>query len=593
MNPISFSELNLTPGLLRAVEEMGFENATEIQSKSIPMICGGQDVVGRSQTGTGKTAAFGIPAVNIIETAEDKRSIQVLLLCPTRELALQACEEIKKLAKYTPSVRTAAIYGGAPIERQIIQLKSANIVIGTPGRVMDHMRRRTLRLNNLKMIILDEADEMLSMGFREDIETILQEVPEERQTILFSATMPPEIMKIIRNYQKDPQVVEINRSQVTLESIVQYYYDVPMGRKNDALNLLLHFDNPARSIIFCNTKRMVDELTDYLNDNGFKAEGLHGDLKQSQRTTVMNAYKAGRTAILVATDVAARGIDVDDIECVVNFDIPQNYEYYVHRIGRTGRAGKSGVAYTICSGRRQTSQLMEIGRMVKSKIQPQAIPSVEGILNKQKAKSQAKMESILDGKTIYPYMDMVENLKATKTPEEIAATALELLYSKESLNLPAVEGIIRKKSPSGQYTKLVIDVGREERMAPNYIVGAIADRTSLSGKDIGKIEIYDNKTTVEVPEDQVESVLEAMKGCRINGHKTTTVLLKAKDMETFGSASSGGYNDRNSFKKPYRDNNSGTRKPYGYAKPAAGKDGGRYNRAKPASNYVSRKNFAE
>lgn len=586
MNPVSFSELNLTPEILRAVEEMGFQNATEIQSKSIPMIYDGQDVVGRSQTGTGKTAAFGIPAINIIDTAEDKRSIQVLLLCPTRELAVQACDEVRKLAKYTSSVKPVAVYGGAPIERQISQLRFANIVIGTPGRVMDHMRRRTLKLNNLKMIILDEADEMLSMGFREDIETILQETPEERQTILFSATMPPEIMKIIRNYQKDPQIVEVNRSQVTLDSISQFYYDVPMGRKNDALNLLLHFDNPARSIIFCNTKRMVDELTNYLNDSGFKAEGLHGDLKQSQRTTVMNAYKAGRTAILVATDVAARGIDVDDVECVVNFDIPQNYEYYVHRIGRTGRAGKSGVAYTICSGRRQVSQLMEIGRIVKAKIQPQPIPSVESILQKQKVKSQNKMEAVLEGKTIYPYMDMVESLKETHTAEEIAATALELLYSKDALNLPAVEGIVRKRMPGGRYTKLVIDVGREERMAPNYIVGAIADRTSLSGKDIGKIEIYDKKTTVEVPEDQVESVLEAMKGCRINGHKTTTVVLKPVDGESFGSSYSSGY------KKLYRRDN-GPRKPYGAGKPYGNKDNSRYNRAKPASGYVSRKNIAE
>lgn len=586
MNPVSFSELNLTPEILRAVEEMGFQNATEIQSKSIPMIYDGQDVVGRSQTGTGKTAAFGIPAINIIDTAEDKRSIQVLLLCPTRELAVQACDEVRKLAKYTPSVKAVAVYGGAPIERQISQLRFANIVIGTPGRVMDHMRRRTLKLNNLKMIILDEADEMLSMGFREDIETILQETPEERQTILFSATMPPEIMKIIRNYQKDPQIVEVNRSQVTLDSISQFYYDVPMGRKNDALNLLLHFDNPARSIIFCNTKRMVDELTNYLNDSGFKAEGLHGDLKQSQRTTVMNAYKAGRTAILVATDVAARGIDVDDVECVVNFDIPQNYEYYVHRIGRTGRAGKSGVAYTICSGRRQVSQLMEIGRIVKAKIQPQPIPSVESILQKQKVKSQNKMEAVLEGKTIYPYMDMVESLKETHTAEEIAATALELLYSKDALNLPAVEGIVRKRMPAGRYTKLVIDVGREERMAPNYIVGAIADRTSLSGKDIGKIEIYDKKTTVEVPEDQVESVLEAMKGCRINGHKTTTVVLKPIDGESFGSSYSSGY------KKPYRRDN-GPRKPYSAGKSYGNKDNSRYNRGKPASGYVSRKNIAE
>lgn len=546
MNQILFQELNLSPELLRAVEEMGFTGATEIQSESIPLILEGKDVVGRSQTGTGKTAAFGIPAIQLIQASEDKRTVQVLLLCPTRELAVQACEEIQKISKYTPGIKAAAVYGGAPIDRQIAQLRQANIVIGTPGRIMDHLRRRTLKLTGLKMIILDEADEMLSMGFREDIETILTDTPAERQTILFSATMPPEIMRIVRNYQKTPSVVEINKAQVTLDAIKQSYFDVPMGRKNDVLNLLLRFDNPSRSIIFCNTKRMVDELTGYLSSNGFKAEGLHGDLKQSQRTTVMEAFKAGKTAILVATDVAARGIDVDDIECVVNYDIPQNSEYYVHRIGRTGRAGKSGIAYTICSGRRQVMQLMDIGRMVRSRIAPQPIPASKDILEKQRQKNIHDMSKNLEGKTIFPFMEMVSKLMeqiegseaAPYTAEQIAATALELLYGRESLQLPAVEGFTRKPfTAGGKYTKLVIDVGRDERMAPNYIVGAIAERTTLSGKDIGKIEIFDNKTTVEVPESQVDNVLEAMKGCRINGHKATTVILKAREgTESFGEA---------------------------------------------------------
>ena len=278
MDPINFKQLGLPAQTLRALEEMGFENATEIQAQSIPLIQMGYDVVGRSQTGTGKTAAFGIPAINMIDTTEEKRSVQVLLLCPTRELAVQAADEIKKISKYTDGIKVVAVYGGAPMDRQIMQLRNANIVVGTPGRVMDHMRRHTLKLNNCKMIILDEADEMLSMGFREDIETILQEVPEERQTILFSATMPKEIMEIISNYQKEPQIIEINKQQVTLDAIGQFYYEVPMGRKNDMLLLLLAEHDPKRSIIFSNTKAMVDELTTFLNENGFKADGLHGDM---------------------------------------------------------------------------------------------------------------------------------------------------------------------------------------------------------------------------------------------------------------------------------------------------------------------------
>lgn len=334
----------------RAIGEMGFSEPTPIQAQSIPLILEGRDVVGRSQTGTGKTAAFGIPAIQMVDPNLDRRMAQILLLCPTRELAVQACEELKKLAHHTRGVPCLCRLRRRTIERQIVQLKDANIVVGTPGRVMDHLRRRTLKISELRMVILDEADEMLSMGFREDIETILTQAPENRQTILFSATMPKEIMNLIDNYQKDPVLVEINKSQVALNSIEQFYYDIPTGRKNDALGLLLHYYAPSRSMVFCNTKKMVDDLTGWLLDHGFKAEGLHGDMKQSQRTVVMDAFKAGRTSILVATDVAARGIDVDDINCVFNYDIPQNAEYYVHRIGRTGRAGKSGSAYTLCCG---------------------------------------------------------------------------------------------------------------------------------------------------------------------------------------------------------------------------------------------------
>ena len=521
MDQINFKQLGLPAPTLRALEEMGFENATEIQAQSIPLIQMGYDVVGRSQTGTGKTAAFGIPAINMIDTTEEKRSVQVLLLCPTRELAVQAADEIKKIAKYTDGIKVVAVYGGAPMDRQIMQLRNANIVVGTPGRVMDHMRRHTLKLNNCKMIILDEADEMLSMGFREDIETILQEVPEERQTILFSATMPKEIMEIISNYQKEPQIIEINKQQVTLDAIGQFYYEVPMGRKNDMLLLLLAEHDPKRSIIFSNTKAMVDELTTFLNENGFKADGLHGDMKQSQRDSVMGAFKGGRTTILVATDVAARGIDVDDIDCVINYDIPTNNEYYVHRIGRTGRAGKSGAAYTICSGRRQVYLMQDIAKATKSEVIKLEITTAASILKKQRLLKQEELISKMELSEELPYLDVVEELVAQGySAEQIAAAALGMVYGVEESTLPVIQ--MEKKRRKGDFIKIRINIGREHRIAPNFIVGAIAERTSLSGQDIGKIEIFDEDTLVEIPRSSEEEVLSAMVGCKINGIDTET-----------------------------------------------------------------------
>ena len=521
MNQVNFKQLGLPAQTLRALEEMGFENATEIQAQSIPLIQMGYDVVGRSQTGTGKTAAFGIPAISKIDTTEEKRTVQVLLLCPTRELAVQAADEIKKIAKYTDGIKVVAVYGGAPMDRQIMQLRSANIVVGTPGRVMDHMRRHTLKLNNAKMVILDEADEMLSMGFREDIETILQEVPEERQTILFSATMPKEIMEIINNYQKEPQIVEINKQQVTLDAIGQFYYEVPMGRKNDMLLLLLAEHEPKRSIIFSNTKAMVDELTFFLNENGYKADGLHGDMKQSQRDSVMGAFKGGRTTILVATNVAARGIDVDDIDCVINYDIPSNNEYYVHRIGRTGRAGKTGAAYTICSGRRQVYLMQDIARATKSEVIKLEIPTAESIMKKQRLLKQEELITKLETAEELPYLELVTELMTQGySAEQIAAAALGMVYGVEESALPVIQ--MEKKRRKGDFVKIRINIGRDQRIAPNFLVGAIAERTSLSGRDIGKIEIFDEDSLVEIPRSAEEEVLAAMVGCKINGIDTET-----------------------------------------------------------------------
>ena len=532
MNQISFKELNLCPEIMRAVEGMGFEVATDIQSQSIPLIQNGHDVIGRSQTGTGKTLAFGIPALEKIDLTEARQHVQVLVMCPTRELAMQACEEFEKLAQYMSGIKTADIYGGAAMDRQIVKLKRANVVIGTPGRIMDHMRRKTLKLDHLKMIILDEADEMLSMGFREDIETILQDTPAERQTILFSATMPPPILALTKLYQKNPQLIEIDRKQITVDNIEQHYYDVPMGRKMDALNLILKFHNPKLALIFCNTKSMVDDISDYLNAQGIEVEGLHGDMKQSQRSKVMDSFKYGKTTIMVATDVAARGIDVNDIEYVINYDIPQNSEYYIHRIGRTGRAGKSGVAITLCSGRRQVDQLMMTARMTKSKITRCEIPSATEIRAKMAENNMKLVESFLEANPVLAYADMVESLNEKGfAPENVAAAVLEMHFGKQSFELREIKANKPRERIGGaplSYSKIVINIGRSSRVAPNHIVGAITERTSLSGKDIGKIEIYDERSVIGVPTDDLDSTVAAMQNSKICGKPTTAAVFEAR-----------------------------------------------------------------
>ena len=529
-NKITFEELELAPKTLQALDEMGFENPTEIQAQSIPLIRSGVDVIGRSQTGTGKTMAFAIPAIEKINTHEEKPSVQVLIMCPTRELAQQGCEEIKRLTKFQSGIRPVEVYGGAAMDRQIVKLKKANLVIGTPGRIMDHMRRKTLKLDRVKLVVLDEADEMLSMGFKEDMETILRETPETRQTVLFSATMPPSIMALTKEFQKDPQVVQVNKKQVTLDNIQQHYIDVPMGRKSDALKLLLHYYNPSLSIVFCNTKKMVDEITESLNKSGFNAEGLHGDLKQSQRTTVMDKFRYGSTSILVATDVAARGIDVNDVEYVFNYDIPQNNEYYVHRIGRTGRIGKQGTSITICSGRRQVAALNEIVRAVKSKITEIPVPTSADIRKRLNEKNAEIVEQAINEQPSQVYTDMLNSLlEKGYSLFDIATAALQLNFSEKEIKIEDIktERKQSRKSGSTGFSKIVLDIGRSSHVAPNHIVASITERSLLHGSDIGKIEIYDDFSVVAVPSESAVEVVDMMYGAKVCGKPVKTTMFES------------------------------------------------------------------
>ncbi len=407
---LTYRDSGIDERIVHAVEEMGFEHMTPIQEQAIPVFLSGKDVIGQAQTGTGKTAAFGIPILEKIDP--ENKGLQAVVLCPTRELAMQAADELRKFAKYLHGIKVLPIYGGQDIVRQIRNLKGGvQIIVGTPGRVMDHMRRHTIKMEQVHTVVLDEADEMLNMGFREDIETILKEMPEERQTGLFSATMPKPILEITKKYQKDAVFLKMTPKEVTIPLIKQAYYMVRHQDKEEVLCRLMDYYDPARALIFCNTKRMVDELTEHLKARGYEVEGLHGDLSQNQRDTVMNLFKGGRAAVLIATDVAARGIDVDNVEAVFNYDVPEDIEYYVHRIGRTGRAGKTGRSFTLVT-RREIQKLREIERICHTKIRERKIPSAADITERKADKILREAEAVIREQNIEKALQFVEERSA-------------------------------------------------------------------------------------------------------------------------------------------------------------------------------------
>lgn len=437
MKNLRFQELNLSKEVQKAVAEMGFEEATPIQSQSIPHLLSGQDLIGQAQTGTGKTCAFGIPVIEMVRP--EIKDIQGLILCPTRELAIQTAEELKNVAKYKRGIRILPVYGGQPIERQIAALRThPQIIIGTPGRTMDHLRRHTLKLSNLKMMVLDEADEMLNMGFRDDIDTILKEVPQEKQTILYSATMPKEIMDLTKKYQKNPVLIKAVHQQLTVPKIEQYYIEARYSSKLDILTRMIDAYNFKLTLVFCNTKRLVDELASNLQSRGYLVEALHGDIRQSQRDKVMAKFRQGKVDILIATDVAARGIDVDDIDAVFNYDIPNDEEYYVHRIGRTGRAGRPGKAFTFVSGR-EIYKLKDIQRYTKSVISLQKPPSLIDIEDKKATQVLETVKSVLAQGNLSKYVGYIEKMLEELNPDittlDIAAAFLKNALESKSVSV--------------------------------------------------------------------------------------------------------------------------------------------------------------
>ena len=517
---MKFSELTLSEEMQRAIAEVGYEEASPIQAAGIPVLLAGRDVIGQAQTGTGKTAAFSIPAIERIDT--DSREVQCLVLCPTRELAVQVSGEIQKLGKYKKGLAVVPIYGGSSYDRQFRALeRGVQIVIGTPGRVMDHIERGTLKLENCKMIILDEADEMLDMGFRDDIETVLKKMPEERQTVFFSATMSKPIMEMTKRYQKDPQIVKVNHQEMTVTNIEQSYFEVRGPQKKDVLTRLIDMYNIKSGIVFANTKRMVDEIVGDLQAKGYFAEGLHGDMGQQQRQNTLDKFRKGTLEILVATDVAARGIDVENVEVVVNYDLPADEEYYVHRIGRTGRAGKLGKAFTFVSGR-DIYKLRDIMRFTKATIKQERVPSFEDVSEVKTTLMLNSIKEVIVKGNLDKYIARVQRLidqdqEEAVTSLDVAAALLKMTMkedkrAQESLDASRTQGAAR-----AGFTRLFVTMGKKDRLHPRDIVDLIAENTSLTAGKVGDIALYDKFSFVEVPNEFVEEVISQLGRSSIQG----------------------------------------------------------------------------
>ncbi|MEX2355740.1 MAG: DEAD/DEAH box helicase [Thermaerobacterales bacterium] len=514
-----FIEFNINERLLRAIDEMGFEEPSPIQVQAIPPVMAGRDLIGQAQTGTGKTAAFGIPILqDLIQQTGPPRA---LILTPTRELAIQVAEEIARIGRYTP-VRVLPIYGGQPIGRQIRAIHSGvDVVIGTPGRLLDHIRRKTLQLDNVRTVVLDEADEMLDMGFIKDIESILQETPSDRQTLLFSATMPSSIIRLANNYMRNPIRIAIQPRQITAPDIEQVYYEVRPHQRFDVLCRILDSEVTDRTIVFCRTKRRVDDLHDKLRARGYMVEALHGDMEQPQRNRVMQSFRSGDSELLIATDVAARGIDVEHITHVINYDMPGDPEWYVHRIGRTGRAGRTGTAITLIEPKEQRI-LRGIERVVNVRIKRRSVPTMADVVERRRAMWRDRLAVVLQENNLSAFRGIVEELAEEFDSIDVGAAALKLLIEQDRAQ--AVEEASQPRqaqfgdtgAESGM-VRFFLNVGRNQSIGPAEIVRGIAEGAGIPGGVIGKIDIYENFTFVEVPQDSAEVVLNAMRNGRIHG----------------------------------------------------------------------------
>ena len=531
MQKKKFTELKLSPEVLKAIAKVGYEEASPIQSEAIPRLLAGADLVGQSQTGSGKTAAFAIPAIERVDAT--LRAPQVLILCPTRELAIQVAEEVAKLAAFKKGVRELPVYGGQSYDRQWRGLQQgAQLIVGTPGRVMDHLERGTLNLDHLKMVVLDEADRMLDMGFIDEIRTILEQAPAQRQTVLFSATLPRPVLELVHSFCREPESIKIEAQSLTVPAIEQTYYEVDRRSKVEVLCRLIDLQEVRFGIIFCATRSMVDELSDQLNARGYSADKLHGDMSQAMRERVMQRFRKRSVDFLVATDVAARGVDVEDIEVVFNYDLPQDGEDYVHRIGRTGRAGKSGRAITLVSGR-EIWKLQQIVRFTGAQIRRERVPAAEEVEEKRVNRFYEHLRQTLAGGTFQQYDLLIDRLlNQGYTPTDITAAAIHLaLGEKKREAEPAREETAetappaplpkarekRRKGP--RMLRLVMNSGKEHRVGPGDIVGVIAGAARIDRTAIGAIRLLGRQSIVEVEQSCAPRILERLNGIQFKGRK--------------------------------------------------------------------------
>ena len=532
-----FSDLNLSKEVLQAIDDMGFENPSEVQEGTIPLILEGRDVLAQAQTGTGKTASFGIP---MIEGIEDKsHNLQGLVLVPTRELARQVSDELKKLAKYKKFISIVPIYGGADMGKQLRDLKKgADIVVGTPGRVMDHMKRKTIVLDDLKFLTLDEADEMFDMGFRDDMKTIIEKTNPDRQTLFFSATFDNDIKEFSRLYQVDPAKVIIEKKELTAEKIKQFYLELNRNMKTEILNRLILIHKPKKSIIFCNTKRMVEALELEIAQRGYKVDSLHGDMRQSSRDNVMKKFRNGTIDVLIATDVAARGLDVSDIDLVFNYDLPQQAEYYVHRIGRTARAGKKGASFTFVTSR-DYPKFKEIEKYANIKMEKMKLPTKSDVEKESLDNLFDKVnKNIIRAEDQENYTEVLNKLLAEgHSLYDISASLLKMV--KESTNKTNIKDLDRvdygkgfemsRESDSSKRKskdkgmkkikgpKIFINKGKRDGLDSRDIIKLLGKHTDINPSDIGRINIMPNFSFVEIPKKMIKDAIRDIDGKSLKG----------------------------------------------------------------------------
>ncbi len=540
-----FMEMDVKKEIKKAIANMGFEEATPIQKEAIPAVISGKDFIGIAQTGTGKTCAFGVPVIEMVDTKQD--DVQALILCPTRELAVQTGQELQNLGQFVKGLRMCTVYGGQQIERQIMALKKKpQIIIGTPGRVMDHIRRRTLKLANIKMFILDEADEMLNMGFRPDLDYILENANETRQTVLFSATMSKDILKITKKYLRpDAEKIEIEHKTITSPNIEQYLLEVKSPNKTEVLCRILDAEEIKLSVIFCNTKRKVDELVDDLTLRGYQVGAIHGDMKQNQRDAVMKKFKTEKINILIATDVAARGIDIDNIEVVFNYDIPSDEEYYVHRIGRTGRAGKKGKSISFITNR-EKGKIKDIQRYTNAKMDRYEVPSIKFVNQKKVNNLLNKVAEEIANEELANEIEILETFLESSEVNmtQVAAALIKMKLGKTLVKKEIeVEEMFDDDSDSrsrrGNEVRLFITLGKMDGMRRNELKDYLISESGIKKTNILNVETLDKFSFVKVTSDVADKVIKKLDNTKLNGRKVSVEVSTGK-----GSSSSRGRGSR-------------------------------------------------